>query len=254
MRAVICSDAHGDHVTMGVARFGDVERAFARVAAQVADVHFFLGDLTDPEDGMAALRATTMLANHASRVVAGDRGPRFIAIPGNHDVFEDGSGESTLQVLGALSPEVTLLSGPTACVFDRESADAFNVVALPFTASSHAYAPDKFVREVVEHPDRYGLVQTAPTFVIGHLMIPGVQPGEETKEVPRGREVMFPFEAVRDLCASMRGDVFVTNGHYHRRQEFKPSRMGYTIHIPGAMARLTMGEERHEPAFLVVEV
>jgi hypothetical protein len=30
--------------------------------------------------------------------------------------------------------------------------------------------------------------------------------------------------------------------------------MGYTIHIPGAMARLTMGEERHEPAFLVVEV
>jgi DNA repair exonuclease SbcCD nuclease subunit len=254
VRVVVHSDLHADHVTMGVSRRDDAYRALVAVRneAKGAEVVFFLGDLSDPEDGPAALRAASMLAEHAVKVA--DGGAQFVAIPGNHDVFEDGSGDSTLDVLLSIDlPEVHLLFEPVAVTFDRTTKDAFNVVALPFSATSHAYDPDAFVREVVGHPDRYGLVNTAPTFVIGHLQVPGVQPGEETKELPRGREVLFPFAAVASLIDRMKGPVVVMNGHYHRRQDFTAPQ-GYAIHIPGSTARLTMGEERHEPSYLVIEV
>jgi hypothetical protein len=127
----------------------------------------------------------------------------------------------------------------------------FNVVALPFTASSHGYDPSRFLESEPMRGDN-PLICDAPTFVISHLAVPGVQPGEETKELPRGREVLYPFAAVTQLKAALKGGVVALQGHYHRRQDFLAPQ-GYAIHIPGAMARLTMGEERHEPSYLVVD-
>jgi DNA repair exonuclease SbcCD nuclease subunit len=241
VKAVVFSDAHADHVTYGVRRKPDIERAILAVTAHAikikADVVFFLGDLSDPEDGPAVLQALEllMLAAHGLRQ---ERIP-FICIPGNHDVIEDGTGRTSLSPMRVLNdgsfylceqPEVLRLS-------------KFNVFALPFTASSHGYHPAKFIYE--------SSWSDAPIFVIGHLMIPGVQPGEETKEMTRGREVLFPFDVVADLAKSFR--VIVCNGHYHRRQTFRAPG-GFDIHIPGSLARLTLGEERHDPGFLVLEV
>ncbi len=40
----------------------------------------------------------------------------------------------------------------------------------------------------------------------------------------------------------------MVHGHYHQQQVFDG------IHIPGSLARLTAGEEKHRPSFLVLEV
>lgn len=251
MKAVLCSDAHVDHVTMGVSRFDEVERAFGTVfraaVEEQADVVIFEGDLCDPADGPAVLRATNLLLRTGARL-ARER-IHFVAIAGNHDVVENGSGVTTLYPLRAVdSRYVHVFEEPGVVTLDLGSRKPLYVVAMPFTATSHAYDPEEFIRKVMQ------MTLDTPTLIVSHLMIPGVQPGEETKEVPRGREVIYPFEAVRDFCASTPKDVFVSNGHYHRQQAFKPPGMGYTIHVPGAMARLTMGEERHEPGYLVVEL
>jgi DNA repair exonuclease SbcCD nuclease subunit len=243
------SDAHTDHVTYGVPRRPEIAEAFRAVldaaAREQSDAVFFLGDLCDPDDPCAVL--DEMIGAMARELIAERR--RLVCIPGNHCVREDGSGKSVLTPLqdDRAASYVHVFSRPVATFLPGIRASGFNVVALPFTPASHPYDPDAFVRGLeVPVPD-------APTFVIGHLCIPGVQPGEETKELPRGREVVFPLEAVGELVRRVSAPIVVLNGHYHRRQDFVTPH-GYTIHIPGAPCRLTMGEDRHEPAFILVEV
>jgi DNA repair exonuclease SbcCD nuclease subunit len=246
VRLVLHSDLHADANTLGVPRHRDAREALAQVraAAEGADYVFFLGDAADPDHPIPALRAAALLTEHACEV--GDEAyDRFlVAIPGNHDVFEDGSGESTIECLRHL-PGVRLFSAPAAKCLNNGRA-LLNVVALPFTPTSHPYDPAAFVDGVELDP-------SIPTVVVGHLVIHGVQKGEETNEMPRGREVLFPLEAVGRLVQRMKAPVFVANGHYHRQQVFETGH-GYAIHIPGATARLTAGEERHEPGFLVVDL
>lgn len=256
MKAIVFSDAHHDHVTMGQPRAGDIDAAFNLVCAEAiygkVDVAFFLGDLSDPDEGAAVIQAMTAVVKLNANLDTSDI--LFVAIAGNHDVLEDGSGMTTLSPLRYLQPDCMLAEGPRAFTMDRHSSQAFNVVALPFRATSHAYDPDAFVLDILANEDRYALQPAVPTFVIGHLAIPGVQPGEETKELARGRETLFPFKAVGMLKERMEAPVVVMNGHYHRRQTFRPPGESYDIHIPGSMARLTMTEERHEPSYLIVEV
>ena len=109
------------------------------------------------------------------------------------------------------------------------------VLALPYTTTEDEYD----AREVaLKHPD--------VDLVVGHLTVPGMQPGEETHEMGRGRPMVFPVEETKH--------VMRMNGHYHRRTIFTPECGGTPIIIPGSLARLTFSEEGNNPGFLVVEV
>jgi hypothetical protein len=105
--------------------------------------------------------------------------------------------------------------------------------ALPFTASSHSYDPQKYVDSTWKDARR--------VIVAGHLSIEGVQPGEETKDLPRGRDVMWPH-IDKSNC------VLQIAGHYHRRQVHRG------IQIVGSPARFAFGERDNDPGFLVIEV
>lgn len=112
------------------------------------------------------------------------------------------------------------------------------MLMLPFTEPSEAYDPAEYVERTWDKSSEGGKV-----IVMTHLGISGVQPGEETKELPRGREVLYPT----DLIASKR-PIAQFAGHYHRRQVFKG------IQIVGAPARFAFGEAHNEPGFLVVDL
>jgi hypothetical protein len=79
--------------------------------------------------------------------------------------------------------------------------------------------------------------------------VPGAGVGSETLDMPRGRDLAFPLEA----CAALREaggyeKQVLLNGHFHRRIVDGP------VLVPGSLARLTHGEEDHEPGFLVVDL
>jgi DNA repair exonuclease SbcCD nuclease subunit len=227
VRILVTSDWHGDRWTMGVPRFPEIERAaHATVDAAIrekVDAWAFLGDLTDPDSGVCVFRCIELLIRCVLRVWEADIDP--IVIAGNHDVIEDGSGETSLSPLRALL-------GSEGTFFLRERPGMIDVrgvpiLALPYTATSHRYDP---------------LAQRLDArVVLGHLSVPGIVPGEETLEMPRGREVVLPVDRFPK-------DAVLINGHYHKQQA------SGRVLIPGSLARLTHGEERNEPGFLIVEV
>lgn len=246
-KLVVCSDAHADWVTYGVPRHAEVEAAFYDVAgaAMTSDVDalVFAGDLTDPEDGLASTRALSAMLG----AFRAPECPKYV-IPGNHDVFEDGSGDSALTPLRHLDKQGFRLHEspqfvPAACE------GKFDLLSLPYAPLARAYDPGEFVRKVRERQANRlkNGAKRLPLVVVGHLSIPGVVPGEETTEMPRGREVTFPLDEVAALEPTV-----VLNGHYHERQVFTAPN-GLKIHIPGSMARLTIDQEDHAPGYLVVE-
>jgi DNA repair exonuclease SbcCD nuclease subunit len=241
MKFLVTSDWHADWSTLGVSRYSDVENAVsetvhAAIEHQV-DAYVFAGDLTDPDSGPAVFDAMALAGNTAARLRQANIPSLWI--PGNHDVIEDGTGRTTLRA--SLQPlrmfsGVHLFEQPgTHRVLSRTGDCAFHVVLLPFTATSHRYDPAAFVRQTTSDLEQF--------IVVGHLQIPGMHPGEETNEMPRGRDIPFPIEECTDAVARF-------NGHYHRQQYVE--RGG--IHIPGSLARLTFGEVDHKPGYLIVEV
>lgn len=251
MKILVTGDWHADWTTSGVRRFQDVADAVeeAKSAARVEgiDLFIFAGDLTDPDSGAAMFDALELAA--ATAIDLHRAGIESVWIPGNHDVVEDGSGRSVLRpVLGPLSrltadsrAPITLLEGPST--IPVAGADEMGLlVALPFTPTSHRYDPEAFIGSVHETSRT-----TSPIVVVGHLSIAGAQIGDETTEMPRGRDVAFPIAGVEELRKT-HDRVICFNGHYHRRQTTSG------IHIPGALARLTFGEKNHEPGFLIAEV
>lgn len=238
MRILLTSDWHGDAVTAGFRRAGDVEAAALKTVAFAketqVDAWAFLGDLADPDSGSATLRAIETAMLVAERLNDAHIPNWWIA--GNHDVIEDGSGRT---VLGPLSRACF----PTTTVFERPGTiypgPVVVVHALPFVARSHAYDPPEFVQGLDED-----ILSGQVTHVfLGHLQLEGAKLGSETVDMPRGRHVAFPTDAVkryeRRLCF---------NGHYHQRQK-----IGEVI-VPGSLQRLSFGEESNSPGFLVVEV
>lgn len=253
MKVLVTSDWHHDWSTYGVVRAGDVEEAVGETLTaavkQAVDLYLFLGDLADPEDGPAVLKAAALAMNAAC--ILSSEGIPSVWIPGNHCVVEDGSGATVLRPMLMMNP---VSKGAAIYVSEvprlhrveglTKVEGLSNVIALPFTASSHAYDPAEFVRKSARELDA-----RLPTIVMGHLCMPGVQPGEETTEMPRGREVTFPYDAVQAIP----GRKLVFNGHYHRQQTFTAPN-GLQVHIPGSLARLTMCEEHHSPGYLIAEV
>lgn len=255
MRIVVASDFHLDHVTMGVPRFAEVAaaadqsvaRAIAGDDGERADLYLFAGDLTDPDSGSTVFRCV----HHAVRMAAvlSDNGVESHWVAGNHDVIEDAGGHTTIYPIEAVGEG----SGLAKNVFVHEAPwkmlvpvtnPRLNLVVLPFTATSHPYDPADFLARSL---DRNKL-----NVVVGHLVVPGIQPGEETVDMPRGREVLFPVECARGAIAGGYR-LLCINGHYHRRQSFDAGG-GLVVHVPGSLARLTAGEESHEPGFLEIEV
>jgi DNA repair exonuclease SbcCD nuclease subunit len=251
MKILATGDWHADWSTYGVSRYGDVKKAVdetIHVALQERiDFYVFLGDLSNPEDGPAALRSVSLIMDASIRCTRVNK-IEFVAISGNHDVIEDGSGDTVLSPIGML-PSVRLYESPTCQIFDHVLFErtTVRVIALPFTASSHGYDPEEFVDRAVQDDPR----EVDATIVLSHLTgLQGVQPGEETTEMPRGREVRFPAEAIGRIP----GRKVVLQGHFHRRQTWRPVGQDYDVHIIGSLARLTFGEEKNDPGYTMVEI
>jgi DNA repair exonuclease SbcCD nuclease subunit len=244
MRIISTGDWHLDWITRGVARAEEIESAVhesVRAAVEgAATAYVFLGDLCDPDSGPATFRAIEFAMHIALKLKK--QGVPSIWIAGNHDVCNDGRGTTTLTPMRAIVGAERSGEAIHRAIYLFETpgwmrlADLF-FLALPFTEPARGYNVAAFAKEHI-----------ADRAVVGaHLSVPGIIPGEETNEMPRGREVIFPFAETR--AASLR-----MNGHYHRRQSFDPKDGGPPIEVPGSLASLTFGEERNTPGFLICEV
>lgn len=239
MKLLVTGDWHGDAVTAGYRRAADVEAAVLRTVAYArdakVDLYAFLGDLTDPDSGSATLRAVEIAMLAAERLNA--YGVRNVWVAGNHDVVEDGSGRTTLGPLSrAAFPLTTVFERPGCFELHRRL-----VCALPFAARSHAYDPPTTVRSFTNLD---GVRDDADVYVfLAHLQVEGAKVGSETTDMPRGRDVAFPVEAVKEVPLRR-----CFNGHYHTRQVIGE------VTCPGSLQRLTFGEQNNTPGFLVAEV
>lgn len=239
MRIVCSSDWHLDHVSHGIPRFEELAKAVHNVVQfsieREADAFFFLGDLCDPDSGSSVFRCVHLAIQAARKLAAHGIDSHWIA--GNHDVIEDGTGDTTLAPLKGCADGVTVYERPGGSqIVPRREGPVFQLLALPFTATGFGYDP---AAEVA----RMRSTTPAQTIVAAHLAVPGVEPGEETTELPRGREVVLPVADIRPHART------ILNGHYHRQQRSPDG-----VWIPGSLARLTFCEERNHPGFLVLEL
>lgn len=236
------TDFHADWRSSGVDRFDDVAEAVAQTVKvareEKADLYLFTGDLADPDDVPRVLRALQLMMETAREL--NDAGIDLWMLPGNHDVEETGSGRSVLSPLSALGPGVRVFDRPaSALIPGRPKAHrglAFAIL-LPYPPATRPYDPAAFVRG--EHSERV-------VVVAGHMTeIAGVEPGEESLEMSRGRGVPFPL-------AECSPDWLLLNGHFHLGQTFESG--GRTVHLPGSLVRLTHTEAKHRPRFFLAEV
>lgn len=236
MRSVFSSDWHGDVITQGVDRYEEVEEGVmesVQYAKDVkADAYFFGGDLCDPHTARA--HRSVMLAHRVAYELH-QAGISSYWLVGNHDVIEDGSGGCTLMSLSWSN--ATVMSLPTLFRSGGTPATALNVIALPFTPSSHSYDPVEFIEGLeIDNDD--------PVLVLGHLNLKGICAGSETLDMPRGREVFWPIQALKEKFPK----AILVGGHYHERQEYDG------VRIIGSTARLTYGEGHHKVGYLELEI
>lgn len=252
MKIVVTSDWHGDWSTLGVRRYDEVARAVGEsIDAAInenADAYICLGDVADPDTGGDTCMAQYLAMNAACKLAR--HGIPSIWIRGNHDVWEDGTGACVLTPMKALEDNdapVYVATSPRV-VWLR---DDVAVLCLPFTPVSHAVDIEMMAAALFPtmHTAEDGAIrpQSPRVIVASHLSVPGVVAGEETHEMPRGREIVYPFEATKTA-------VLRLQGHYHARQQFDPGDGGPPLIIPGSLARLTFGDETHDPGYLVIDL
>jgi DNA repair exonuclease SbcCD nuclease subunit len=241
MRILSIGDVHADKRLFGFPRFDEVEAVMLRsvdvAIERKVDLYEFGGDLADPDSGVCVFRCVRLALECARRLSLA--GILSTWLSGNHDVVEDGSGDTTLTPLRALQA-----TGDRVVVLERpgwvQLGNGLQLLALPYTATSHTYNPEAFVRDTWAKRAEGGKVVTTL-----HLGIEGVQPGEETKEMSRGRDVLYPQALVASKGAQAAAQLA---HHYHRRQDFRG------IHVVGAPARFAFGERENEPSFTILEV
>jgi DNA repair exonuclease SbcCD nuclease subunit len=239
-RILLSSDWHRDWSTYGVRRLPEIVEAGRQIIAEArdGDIFVFEGDLSNPDAGSRVFSVIQSTLEFAMALRT--KGVEQYWLTGNHDVIEDGGGGSSLDPLKAIAGiGVHVIDRPMVVIPSAHVAQ--NLVFLPFTPSVADYSPAEFVRELNFTPEQW-----AQSFVFAHLTIPGMHPGEETTEMGRGRDVLYPVEGTEQAR-------FRSNGHYHRREDFYPSGSRNPIVIPGSVARLTFSEEPNDPAFLIVE-
>lgn len=239
MILVVVSDLHGDRDTLGVSRAPEVATALdeaVQYAIEVeADAFICLGDIADPDSG-SAFHAMAMCIEQAH--VLAQHEIMNVWIAGNHDVWEDGTGATCLSPLAAIERRdganglIRVAEQPRVI----ELPDKHSLFCLPYTPVSHNYDP----REAATHA--FAANHDRKIITAGHLMLAGIHPGEETVEMPRGRDVAYPIEetakSTMRLC-----------GHYHTRQTTAEG-----IIIPGSLCRFTFSDEKLEPGFLSIEI
>lgn len=240
MKFVAVSDLHYDKDTLGVPRLNDVRRLADQAVEHTikikADGFLFLGDLSDPDSGGASWYASAQAIAIARRLA--NAMIRSVWLAGNHDVVEDGTGMTTLSPLAAAGINFVT-------VFERPGVTNFNdvvILALPYTPISHAYDPALVTRELLGT-----LLPQQRVITLSHLMVPGVLPGEETHEMPRGRDVIFPLEETKHVSVRLQG-------HFHRQQVFDPGDGGPPIHVVGAPTPFCFSEEGYKSAFLEIDI
>lgn len=239
------SDWHLDAVTSGVSRHEELKaRVYELIEKAVelkVDAFLFTGDLCDPDTGSAVFRCMEV-ACHAAIYLA-VHGIRSFWMAGNHDVIEDGSGETTLAPLKHLHELVQVIERPTLFSLVQDTLD---MICLPFTAASYTYSPEAAFNSAMMVSRASGVI------VAGHLNVPGIIPGSETHEMPRGRDVWLPIEHMHATMTQAVKPYLAINGHYHGAG---PSRTDTPspVHIPGSLARLTFGEEFHTPGYMLID-
>lgn len=242
---------------MGVPRLAEGASALLAAATHAvaarADWFLFLGDLCDPDVDVGGTLGAMKAAAEVAIYLA-ESGVPSVWLMGNHDTEEGGSGLSTLSPLAALEggpgclEHIYVAERPRVidlgALDQRAHAGApVRLLCLPFAPVSHAYNPAEYARLAMSAS--YG---KAKVVVIGHLCAPGVIPGEETDEMPRGRQdLLYPYEATS-------GALFRMCGHYHRRQDFDPGDGGPPVVIPGAMMRLTAADADRLPSYLEIDL
>lgn len=248
MRVVAVSDVHGDAVTAGVRRFDEVQRsmldAMGEAIREKAGAFVFCGDLTDPDSGLVLVQCLGLALFVARQLER--HGVTSIWIAGNHDVGNDGEGTTTIDPLSALASSD--LTPGAARVYVATQPATFIVrgvefTCLPYPSVATAYDP---ARAVEGCKTRIG-----PLVILSHLSVRGIIPGEESAEMPRGRDVWFPEDAVAEI-ARVR-PTLVLQGHFHRRQVFT-TKSGLPIQIVGSIATFSHGEDRGVPGYVVVDV
>jgi DNA repair exonuclease SbcCD nuclease subunit len=240
VKVLATSDWHADHSTSGVDRFEDI-RAAALQTVEVAiqervSLYAFLGDLADPDDGPRALRAVG-LALEVQEKLHGC-GIAQVWIAGNHDVIEDGSGRTVLSPLAKAERSMCWVfeNLPMRMSDPHGSVAGASVLAIPYPAASASV-------DVAEHVRRWSNNVGERGLVLAHCTnVDGARQGEETLEMPRGRGVRLPQE---DLPKGWT----VLNGHFHTPQVTPAG-----VIVPGALARLTHGEETNDPRFVLLEI
>ncbi len=242
MRYVVCSDLHIDAKTAGYDRYDDCHDALDQVVEYTreirADRFVFTGDLCDP-DAPNLIRCITAALNAAADLSLS--GIPSFWVPGNHDVLEDGHGTTTLDPLEFVKNSY-LIKTPEIFTRYTTKKDMENPMGfLPYAASSQNYDPDLVVRTWKK--------QGKSTKVIfSHLMVEGIEPGSETSDFPRGRDLFLPTRAIKECFP----EALVVQGHYHRpRVEVID---GVQIHIVGSMVRLTRSEVHNSPRFLTLDI
>lgn len=238
MKIVVTSDWHLDAVTAGFDRFDDIVGAIEFIVqfaeAEKIDLFVFLGDLCDP-DANRSPRCVAYAVDVALRL--SNRGIASRWLVGNHDVIEDGSGSSTLEPLEALRGSEPLRD-LIRVVYEQELERIGDVafVWLPYVPRCASYDAAAFVRDL-------GNVD-GPIVVGSHLSVRGLDPGSETHDMPRGRDLWLPLGEIAQQWGER---AFVLNGHYHKAM------LARHLAIPGSPARMTFSEEGHPNGFLLLE-
>ncbi len=246
---VIISDLHGDARAHGKPRFEEFERVTRRAAMvaieRKAAAFLFLGDLCDPDSGAVVFRCQHVLADAALQCA--QNGVHVVLVAGNHDVCGDGLGTTTLTPLWFLENLATPEGWGVVRVVEQPRTFQLGhlvVHALPYTEPRKSVDLDAHVRSV-------GAERRFPgrkNVVLFHGSIPGLVPGEEATEMPRGREVVLPARAIRESIP--RPHVFC--GHVHKRQWFECE--GLRGLVVGAAMAMSHGEEDHDPGFVCVTI
>jgi hypothetical protein len=222
-KMLVFSDVHLDAVTMGVPRFAELHETLGEIKSiafeRGCNSAVFNGDWCNPDTPRA-----WRCAEYAAEFAAGlkhDLGIESYWVNGNHDVVEDGHGTSVLSVLQSIDG-VEVVSGP-----DEFVQDGVPIAFLPFTARAKSYDPERWAKNF----------EPETRWVFGHLNLIDFVPGSETEEMPRGRDVIWPLDALKARCPKAQ----LIGGHYHGGTLFGG------VHIVGSPGIFTFGEEGNRP-------
>lgn len=251
MRILFFSDLHLDAVTAGVPRWDDLtgalDQIYAAAKIEQVDLVVFAGDWCDP--GTKSSRCVGQAVYEAVRYR--ESGIMSHWLLGNHDTIEDGHGSHVLLPLKMMNCEqIVVHEDPTVELIpavrslrrndDSYTGDVVQFLWLPYTPRSHNYDPEIVIAELAPQ-----MRNDLPQIIVGHLNVEGIGPGSETKDLPRGRDVFWPLDAIEEYLPN----AILIGGHYHKPQHWRG------VNIIGSVERLTFGEEEDPvKGYMILEI